>query len=84
MLEDEKKEVLNFWWVFAIFNCYNPFKMWWLKFSLLIAITVSVTWLIVWLDSSFRKRLKSDPSAGPERGLFRGIVYFILNLRDIF
>ena len=58
--------------------------MWWLKFSLLIAITVGVTWFIVWLDSSFRKRIKSDPSAGAERGMFRGIVYFILNLRDLF
>ena len=58
--------------------------MWWLKFGLLVAITVGVTWFIVWLDSSLWKRIKSDPSAGSERGMFRGIVYFILNLRDIF
>jgi hypothetical protein len=59
----------------------NAEMMWWLKFSLLIVITVGVTWMIVWLDSSFKKR---GQTASSQRGFFRGIVYFLLNLRDIF
>lgn len=58
--------------------------MWWLKLTLLIAITVGVTWLIVWLDSRYKKRMKTDPNATSQRGIFRGLVYFVLNLRDIF
>lgn len=67
--------------------CYlylNGSTMWWLKFSLLIAVTVGVTWLIVWLDSSFKRRAKADPMASKQQGVFRSVTYLILNLRDLF
>ena len=58
--------------------------MWWAKFVLLITITIAVTWLIVWIDSRFKKALKADPDALKNRGYFRMIVYAALNLRDVF
>jgi hypothetical protein len=57
--------------------------MWWTKFILLITTTVGVTWLIVWIDSRFKKVLKKNPDALRNRGYFRTIVYAILNLRDL-
>ncbi|HEX6893578.1 MAG TPA: hypothetical protein VF141_22860 [Chryseolinea sp.] len=57
--------------------------MWWAKLVLLITITVGVTWVIVWIDSRFKKALKADPDALKKRGYFRSIVYAILNLRDV-
>ena len=58
--------------------------MWWTKFILLITITVGVTWLIVWIDSRFKKALKENPDAIKNRGYFRTMVYAVLNLRDLF
>jgi hypothetical protein len=62
----------------------NSIIMWWAKFFLLITITAAVTWLIVWMDSRFKKALKEDPEALKKRGYFRMIVYAVLNLRDVF
>jgi hypothetical protein len=58
--------------------------MWWVKFILLIAITVGVTWLIVWVDTTYGRHIKTDPGAATDRGIFRGITYFLLNLADLF
>jgi uncharacterized iron-regulated membrane protein len=55
----------------------------WAKLILLIAITVGVTWLIVWLDSAYRQHIKTDPNAAQKSGVFRSIAYLLLNLLDI-
>ena len=64
----------------GILGTENSNLMWWAKFVLLITITVGVTWLIVWIDSRFKKAIKADPDALIKRGYFRMFVYVILSL----
>ncbi len=50
------------------------------KIILLIALTIGITWLIVWIDLQFKKAQKTNPEAIKERGFFRVLVYVLLNL----
>ena len=54
--------------------------MWWAKFLLLIFTTALVTFLIVRIDLWLKQR-RANPQA---QWTFRGLVYFVLNLRDLF
>jgi dolichyl-phosphate-mannose--protein O-mannosyl transferase len=53
-------------------------QSWWLKFIALLAVTIAVTGLIVWADDQLKKRKQLQ-----QRTVFRGIVGFMLHLRDL-
>lgn len=53
--------------------------MWWAKLSLLIAITVGLTWLIVWCASWIKKNRERYPGIYKKRGLIGAVVYVILH-----
>lgn len=54
---------------------------WWLKFSLLILVTIGLTFAIVRVDQHL-KRSKGPWS--PAHATFRSIVYLILHIGNIF
>jgi hypothetical protein len=54
-------------------------SIWWAKFFLLITVTVAVTWLILRLDTYIGKHSKSRK----KRYTFRGLIWMLLNLRDL-
>ena len=55
----------------------------WAKFILLMTMTITVTWFIMWLDGAYRQHIKTGPNAAHKSGVFRSIVYLLLNLLDI-
>jgi hypothetical protein len=57
--------------------------MWWIKFLLLISITVGVTYLIIRIDSWIKTSRETHPEIFKTRGSFRALTYILLNLSDL-
>jgi hypothetical protein len=57
--------------------------MWWIKFILLISITVSVTWLIVWGALWLEKNKQKYPQLYSQKGVLRFFLWLVLSSGDI-
>jgi len=62
----------------------NFHKMWWIKFLLLMSITVGATYLIVRIDTWIKSSRKTHPEMSGTRGMFRALACLLLNLSDLF
>ena len=57
--------------------------MWWTKFILLIAVTVSVTWFIVCATLWLEKNKQKYPRLYSQKGVFSFFLWLVLSSGDI-
>ena len=56
---------------------------WWIKFALLIFLTVAITSLVLWLRSWIEKNKQKHPEIYKQRSLISFAIWLTLNTGDL-